>query len=84
MTGFTNPILYMFADEDLDLQARTPLACKYSLPYNGRQREAAGKKISMDEGYQFSHTLETQLGSQKCALSFCLRRFMKTPMTAAG
>ena len=64
MTGFTNPILYMFADEDLDLQARTPLTCKYSLPFNGRQLEAAGKKISMDEGYQFSHTLETQLGGQ--------------------
>jgi len=64
MTGFTNPIVYMFADEDMDLHARTPLACKFSLPYNGRLLEAAGKKISIDEGYQFSHTLESQLGGQ--------------------
>jgi hypothetical protein len=64
MTGFTNPILYMFADEDMDLHARTPLACKFPLPYNGRLLEAAGKTISIDEGYQFSHTLESQLGGQ--------------------
>ncbi|NMC16555.1 MAG: class I SAM-dependent methyltransferase [Chloroflexi bacterium] len=64
MTGFTNPMVYMFADEDMDLSARTPLACKFPLPYNGRHLEAAGKNINMDEGYQFSHTLESQLGGQ--------------------
>ena len=64
MTGFTNPIVYMFADEDMELNAHTPLACKFQLPYNGRHLEAAGKNISMDEGYQFSHTLESQLGGQ--------------------
>jgi len=48
----------------MDLHARTPLACKFPLPYNGRLLEAAGKTISIDEGYQFSHTLESQLGGQ--------------------
>ncbi len=50
----------------MDLSARTPLACKFPLPYNGRHLEAGGKNISMDEGYQFfSHTLESQLEARR-------------------
>lgn len=64
MTGFTNPIVYMFADEDVEPGATTPLACKFPLPYNGRVLEALGRIVTEDEGYQFSHSLETQLGGQ--------------------
>jgi SAM-dependent methyltransferase len=64
MTGFTNPIVYMFADEDTRPEATTPLACKFRLPYNGRRLEAEGRIVTHEEGYQFSHTLEAQLGGQ--------------------
>jgi len=64
MTGFTNPIVYMFADEDVEPSATSPLACKFPLPYNGRVLEALGRIVAEDEGYQFSHSLETQLGGQ--------------------
>jgi len=64
MTGFTNPIMYMFADEDLQPDAFSPLVCKFPLPYNGRLLEAQGRIVTADEGYQFSHTLEAQLGGQ--------------------
>jgi ubiquinone/menaquinone biosynthesis C-methylase UbiE len=64
MTGFTNPIVYMFADEDVEPSATSPLACKFPLPYNGRVLEALGRIVTEEEGYQFSHSLETQLGGQ--------------------
>lgn len=64
MTGFTNPIMYLFEDEDLRPDALTPLACKNPLPYNGRLLSAQGQRITTEEGYQFSHTLEAQLGGQ--------------------
>ena len=64
MTGFTNPIMYMFADEDMRPDAFTPLVCKFPLPYNGRMLEAQGRIVTSAEGYQFSHTLEAQLGGQ--------------------
>jgi len=64
MTGFTNPIMYMFADEDMQPDAFSPLVCKFPLPYNGRLLEAQGRIVTADEGYQFSHTLEAQLGGQ--------------------
>ena len=64
MTGFTNPIMYMFADEDMQPDAFSSLVCKFPLPYNGRMLEAQGRIVISDEGYQFSHTLEAQLGGQ--------------------
>ncbi len=67
LTGFTNPIVYMFDEADLALNGGTPIAIKYALPYNGRELEAQGKQITFNEGYQFSHTLESQLGGQLIA-----------------
>lgn len=74
MTGFANPILYLFDDTDMEESAATSLVCTNPLPYNGRLLEAQGTPISMDEGYQFSHTLETQLGGQTKA-GFLIKDF---------
>ncbi len=74
MTGWTNPIVYMFDDVDSEKDATTPLVCCNPLPYNGRLLALDGKKISLDEGYQFSHTLDAQLGGQVRA-GFLIRDF---------
>ncbi|MFZ3069534.1 MAG: class I SAM-dependent methyltransferase [Anaerolineaceae bacterium] len=64
MTGFTNPLVYLFDDMDLPENVHKPIVCVNPLPFDDRAREARGIKITSDEGYQFSHTLEKQLRGQ--------------------
>jgi len=73
MAGWTNPIVYMFDDEALDKQD-VPLIICNKLPYNGRLEVEKGAELSLDTGYQFSHTLEAQIGGQLKA-GFLLKDF---------
>lgn len=63
MAGWTNPIVYAFDDASLE-DPHLPLTLKFALPYNGREQAEAGQPVTMDSGYQFSHTWEEQLGGQ--------------------
>lgn len=73
MAGWTNPIVYMFDDESLENQD-APLIIRNKLPYNGRLEIEKGAELSLDTGYQFSHTLEAQIGGQLKA-GFMLKDF---------
>ena len=73
MAGWTNPILYMFDDDALD-NHDVPLIVRNKLPYNGRVEVEKGAELTMDTGFQFSHTLETQIGGQLKA-GFLLKDF---------
>ena len=73
MAGWTNPILYMFDDEALDSQD-APLIIRNKLPYNGRLEIEKGAELTLDTGFQFSHTLEAQIGGQLRA-GFLLKDF---------
>lgn len=73
MSGWTNPIMYMVADEALNSEEH-PLEIKYPLPYNSLVEEQKGLEITTDGGYQFSHTLGTQIGGQLRA-GFLLKGF---------
>jgi SAM-dependent methyltransferase len=58
LSGFTNPAVYIF---DLDLAERTRrLEVKNPLPYSDAARPA-------DQPFEFSHTLEAQIGGQIAA-----------------
>lgn len=65
MVGFMNPWIYMY---DADIVWDKPdeeLLLKYSLPFNSRKLEEEGKiKIDPEYGYEFGHTLETQIRGQ--------------------
>ena len=63
MSGWTNPIMYMVDDEALSSED-VPLEIKYALPYNSRLEELKGVRVTTANGYQFSHTLDTQIGGQ--------------------
>jgi SAM-dependent methyltransferase len=73
MAGWTNPIMYMFDDDALDSH-EVPLIVRHKLPYNGRVEVENSAELSMDTGYQFSHTLEAQIGGQLKA-GFLLKDF---------
>lgn len=73
MSGWTNPIMYMVDDEALENPA-LPLVIRHALPYNSRLLEQQGHAVSPDSGYQFSHTLEAQIGGQLRA-GFLLKDF---------
>ena len=73
MAGWTNPVAYMFDDEALDNRS-VPLTVRNKLPYNGRLEVEKGAELSLDTGYQFSHTLEEQIGGQLKA-GFLLKDF---------
>ena len=73
MAGWTNPIMYMFDDEALDSR-EAPLIVRNKLPYNGRLEVEKGAELTLDTGYQFSHTLEAQIGGQLKA-GFMLKDF---------
>jgi len=73
MAGWTNPILYMFEDEALE-NRDLPLIVRNKLPYNGRLEVEKGGELRSDTGYQFSHTLEAQIGGQLKA-GFLLKDF---------
>ena len=73
MAGWTNPIVYMFDDDALENQD-APLIIRNKLPYNGRLEVERGAELTLDTGYQFSHTLEAQIGGQLKA-GFLLKDF---------
>ncbi len=65
MVGFMSPWIYMY---DADVVWDHPveeLLLKYSLPFNSRELEQAGEiEINPEYGYEFSHTLESQIRGQ--------------------
>ena len=65
MVGFMNPWIYMY---DADIVWDKPdeeLFLKFSLPFNSKELEEEGKiTINPEYGYEFSHTLETQIRGQ--------------------
>ncbi len=75
MSGWTNPIMYMVDEEALSSD-QVPLEIKFPLPYNSRLEEQKGLKITNEGGYQFSHTLDTQIGGQLRA-GFLLKDFFE-------
>jgi ubiquinone/menaquinone biosynthesis C-methylase UbiE len=65
MVGYMNPWLYMFDADDVWNDENIPLIPKYSIPFNSRMLEQEGRiQISPEHGYEFSHTLEEQIGGQ--------------------
>jgi ubiquinone/menaquinone biosynthesis C-methylase UbiE len=65
MVGYMNPWLYMFDADDVWNDENIPLIPKYSIPFNSRKLEQEGRiQISPEHGYEFSHTLEEQIGGQ--------------------
>ncbi len=75
MSGWTNPIMYM-VDEAALYSEKIPLEIRIPLPYNSRLEEQKGVKITTESGYQFSHTLDTQIGGQLRA-GFLLKDFFE-------
>ena len=75
MSGWTNPIMYM-VDEAALYSEDIPLEIRIPLPYNSRLEEQKGVKITTESGYQFSHTLDTQIGGQLRA-GFLLKDFFE-------
>ena len=65
MVGFMNPWIYMY---DADIVWDKPdeeLLLTFSIPFNSKELEAEGKiSINPEYGYEFSHTLETQIRGQ--------------------
>lgn len=65
MVGYMNPWIYMYDGDDVWDYPDKELMLKYSLPYNSVELEKEGKVVINPEyGYEFSHTLETQIGNQ--------------------
>ena len=65
MVGYMNPWIYMY---DGDIVWHFPdeeLSLKYPLPFNSRELEDKGMiTIDPQYGYEFSHTLESQIRGQ--------------------
>lgn len=72
LTGFTNPHVYLFNDEEKIENIRIT----YALPYNPLTDLAADEleSVGKREGLQFSHTLESQIRGQLKA-GFLLKDF---------
>ncbi|RAI82649.1 MULTISPECIES: class I SAM-dependent methyltransferase [Macrococcoides] len=65
MVGYLNPWVYMYDGDIVWDQPDKELLLKYKLPFNSRQLEEDGNLIIDPEyGYEFSHTLEEQIGGQ--------------------
>ena len=65
MVGFMNPWTYMYDADVVWDQPDEELLLKFSIPFNSRELEEAGKiTINPEYGYEFSHTLETQIRGQ--------------------
>jgi SAM-dependent methyltransferase len=64
LSGITNPIIYIFDDDDLE---DGKLTVSYALPYSDLTSISAEiRQDYMEQGFslQFSHTLEEQIGGQ--------------------
>lgn len=65
MVGYMNPWIYMYDGDIVWDKPDQPLDLRYPLPYNSRRLEESGQvSIQPEYGYEFSHTLETQIGGQ--------------------
>ena len=65
MVGYMNPWIYMYEGDDVWDYQEKELLLKYSLPFNSRELQKEGKiTINPEYGYEFSHTLEKQIGGQ--------------------
>ncbi len=65
MVGYMNLCIYMYDGDDVWDYPNKELLLKYSLPFDPRKLEEQGKKkINPENGYEFSHTLEAQIGGQ--------------------
>ena len=65
MVGYMNPWIYMYEGDDVWDYPEKELLLKYSLPFNSRKLQKEGKiTINPEYGYEFSHTLEKQIGGQ--------------------
>ena len=63
-SGFVNPVEYCF---DLEKEEEGIFVVKYALPYSDADSitaEERGRLIGEDSPYEYSHTLETQIGGQ--------------------
>ena len=65
MVGFMNPWTYMYDADVVWDQPDEELLLKFSIPFNSKELEEQGKiTIDPEYGYEFSHTLETQIRGQ--------------------
>ena len=65
MVGYMNPWIYMYDGDDVWDFPDKELLLKYSLPYDSSELEKQGNiEINPEYGYEFSHTLESQIGGQ--------------------
>lgn len=65
MVGYMNPWIYMYDADIVWDEPDKELLLKYPLPYNARELEAEGVvRIDPEFGYEFSHTLQEQIGGQ--------------------
>lgn len=65
MVGYMNPWIYMVDGDVVWDKPDEELVLTYRLPFNSRELEAEGLlTISPEFGYEFSHTLEAQIGGQ--------------------
>ncbi len=65
MVGYMNPWIYMYDEDDVWDFPDKELLIKYSLPFDSRELEEKGKvAINPEYGYEFSHTLESQIAGQ--------------------
>ena len=65
MVGYMNPWIYMFDDDVVWDHPDQELRLMFSLPFNSREMEEAGRvTIHPEYGYEFSHTWEEQIRGQ--------------------
>lgn len=65
MVGYMNPWIYSYDGDDVWDYPDKILELKYPLPFNSRKLEEVGQiTINPAFGYEFSHTLEAQIGGQ--------------------
>lgn len=65
MVGYMNPWAYMFDADEVWDHPEALLTPKFSIPFNSRELEKEGKVIiNPEQGFEFSHSLDAQIGGQ--------------------
>ena len=65
MVEFMNSWIYMYDADIVWDKPEEGLFLKYSIPFNSKELEEEGKiTINPEYGYEFSHTLESQIRGQ--------------------
>ena len=75
MTGFINPIVYIF--DRARIEETGEIAVRYKLPYSDRDSlsdEDLRRLLDNDDALEFGHTLTDQIGGQ-CAVGFVITDF---------